>query len=112
MGDPLGPTSWAGPLRKSRRRKAQAPELIQEESGIHVAISGDLERAARHSADTMHAQYSNWLQRDRLAGWGHYKRTYFTVAVGGGTTGPRIDPPKRQICCGAGIGPRDPLFAR
>jgi 6-phosphogluconolactonase/glucosamine-6-phosphate isomerase/deaminase len=86
MSDQLSRFFPAGMRNKSRRRKAQAPKLIREESGIHVAISGDLDRAARHSADIMYSQYSNWLQRDRPAAWSRYKRRYFTIAVGGGNT--------------------------
>jgi 6-phosphogluconolactonase/glucosamine-6-phosphate isomerase/deaminase len=86
MGDRLSRAFPASPLGNSRRRKAQAPELIQEESGIHVAISGNLDSAARHCAEVMRSQYKRWLQRDRQAAWGQYKRHYFTVAVGGGNT--------------------------
>ena len=69
-----------------QQRKAQAPVLVQEEAGVHVGISRDLDSAARHCADTMHSQYQDWLQRDRHAAWGNFKRRYFTVAVGGGNT--------------------------
>jgi len=75
-------------MRKNLYRygKAQQTVLIQEEAGINVGISNDLANAARHSASVMKSQYSSWLKRDRLAAWGHYKRRYFTVAVGGGNT--------------------------
>ena len=73
-------------VRKLQQRKAQAPALVQEEAGVHVGISRDLDNAARHCADTTRSQYQDWLQRGRHAAWGNFKRQYFTVAVGGGNT--------------------------
>jgi 6-phosphogluconolactonase/glucosamine-6-phosphate isomerase/deaminase len=67
-------------------RKQATPELITEEAGIHIGISADLRTAARHSSMMMQSQYSAWLERDRHAAWGQYKRRHFTVAVGGGNT--------------------------
>jgi 6-phosphogluconolactonase/glucosamine-6-phosphate isomerase/deaminase len=60
--------------------------LIQEEAGMHVGISADLPEAARHAAQNLEKQYQIWSDQDRFASWGHYKRQYFTVAVGGGNT--------------------------
>jgi 6-phosphogluconolactonase/glucosamine-6-phosphate isomerase/deaminase len=71
-------------LHPSRRQPA--PALVQEESGIHVGISADLQAAARHAASIMADRYRDWRERGRLAAWGSYKRQYFTVAVGGGNT--------------------------
>ncbi len=34
----------------------------------------------------MEDKYRSWWEQDRFAAWGHYKREYFTVAVGGGNT--------------------------
>jgi 6-phosphogluconolactonase/glucosamine-6-phosphate isomerase/deaminase len=83
-----GHTSATEGLKRLRRRtrKAQTPVLVQEESGIQVGISADLPEAARHAAQIMAERYREWLERDRLAAWGHYKRQYFTVAAGGGNT--------------------------
>ncbi len=77
--------------RKARRGlglepKARPSVLIQEEAGIHVGISADLPAAARHAASIMEDKYRNWREQDRFSAWGHYKREYFTVAVGGGNT--------------------------
>ncbi len=60
--------------------------LIQEEAGIHVGISATLPLAGRHAAQLLQEQYDHWLDRGRYQAWGHYKRSYFTVAVGGGNT--------------------------
>ena len=73
-------------FRNIRNTKAQLPLLKQEEAGIHVGISRDLETAALHSARVMQTQYRNWECRDRYAAWGRYKQRYFTIAVGGGNT--------------------------
>ena len=66
--------------------KPEYPALIREESGIQVGISSNVTNAARHGASVMKGQYQDWLERDRHAAWGQYKRRYFTVAVGGGNT--------------------------
>ena len=71
---------------RTRTRASQLPTLVQEEAGIHVGISRDLDGAARHCADVMFKQYRSWRRRDRHAAWGQYKRRYFTIAVGGGNT--------------------------
>ena len=60
--------------------------LTQEETGIHIGISGSLELAARQAAQMLQEQFDHWLQRGRFQAWGHYKRDYFTIAVGGGNT--------------------------
>ena len=67
-------------------RKAHSFVLVQEEAGIHVGISADLPEAAQHAASVMHDKYQQWLERDRFAAWGQYKRNHFCVAVGGGNT--------------------------
>ncbi len=66
--------------------KLRSTILVQEEAGIHVAISADLPAAAQHAASIMQEKYLSWWERDRFMAWGHYKRQYFTVAVGGGNT--------------------------
>ncbi len=66
--------------------KRQRFALIQEEAGISMGISANLALAGQHAALTLHEQYQRWLKRDRFHAWGHYKREYFTVAVGGGNT--------------------------
>jgi 6-phosphogluconolactonase/glucosamine-6-phosphate isomerase/deaminase len=68
----------------SRDRKPSV--LIQEQTGIHVSISTDLTETARHAASIMKEKYQLWLERDRFAAWGRYKRDHFTIAVGGGNT--------------------------
>ena len=60
--------------------------LVQEEAGIHVGISADLPAAARHATTLMADKYRKWREHGRLNAWGHYKRQYFAVAVGGGNT--------------------------
>ncbi|MEP4148514.1 MAG: 6-phosphogluconolactonase [Halioglobus sp.] len=60
--------------------------LIQEEIGIHVGISASLSLAGRHAAQLLQEHYDHWLDRGRYQAWGHYKRDYFTIAVGGGNT--------------------------
>lgn len=67
------------------RREAH-PTLVREEAGIHVSISPDLKGAASHAASVLHTAYRAWLERDRMAAWGQYKRDHFTIAVGGGNT--------------------------
>jgi len=82
-----GRPSPANALKRLRRpRKAHTSALVQEQSGIHVGISAELPQVARHAADVMAKRYREWLERDRLAAWGQYKRQHFTVAVGGGNT--------------------------
>lgn len=60
--------------------------LVKEEVGFHISIAADLPNAARHASSHFAACYHRWLKHDRFAAWGHYKRQYFTVAVGGGNT--------------------------
>ena len=77
--------------RKARRqlglqRDSSSSVLVQEEAGMHVSISADLPEAAQHAASILNDKYQAWQQRDRFAAWGLYKRTHFTVAVGGGNT--------------------------
>ena len=60
--------------------------LIQEEAGIHVGISATLALAGRHAAQVLQEQFDDWRDRGRYRAWGHYKRSYFTIAVGGGNT--------------------------
>lgn len=62
------------------------PRLVQEEAGIRISISPDLPVAAQQAASILANKYRIWWERDRLAAWGHYKRQYFTIAVGGGNT--------------------------
>lgn len=71
-------------LKPLRRRRS--PALIQEEAGLHVGISAELADTARHAAGLMADKYQRWLERERHAAWGRYKRRHFTVAVGGGNT--------------------------
>jgi len=71
---------------KVGKPKRQRFALIQEEAGISMGISANLALAGQHAALTLHEQYQRWLKRDRFHAWGHYKREYFTVAVGGGNT--------------------------
>jgi 6-phosphogluconolactonase/glucosamine-6-phosphate isomerase/deaminase len=73
-------------IKQFRRREKHNPALIQEEAGIRLGISRNLDSAATHSAEVMHEQYLRWLHRDRHAAWGGYKRNFFTIAVGGGNT--------------------------
>ena len=63
-------------------RSRRSPALIQEEAGLHVGISAELADTARHAAGLMADKYQHWLERERLAAWGRYKRRHFTVAVG------------------------------
>lgn len=70
----------------TRGARRTAPVLVQEEAGIHVGISADLPEAARHASHIFQEKYQRWLERGRFADWGHFKRRYFTVAVGGGNT--------------------------
>lgn len=63
-----------------------AYRLVQEDVGFHIGIAADLAAAARHAASHFESSYQRWLKHDRFAAWGHYKRQYFTVAVGGGST--------------------------
>lgn len=72
--------------RIGRIQDGELPTLVQEEAGIHVGISADLRGAARHAAQIFRQKYLRWLERDRMAAWGRYKRNHFTVAVGGGNT--------------------------
>lgn len=74
------------PLNSSRSAPTENFALIQEESGIHVGISPDLTEAARQAASLMLEQHQQWQDRDRFNAWGHYKRRYFTIAMGGGNT--------------------------
>ncbi|NND67332.1 MAG: hypothetical protein HKN19_07085 [Halioglobus sp.] len=67
-------------------RTENHPALVREEAGIHVGISPDLRGAASHAASVLHNTYRAWLERDRMAAWGQYKRDHFTIAVGGGNT--------------------------
>lgn len=60
--------------------------LVQEEAGIHVGIAPGLTEAATHATTVMHEKYLHWLEHGRYNAWGHYKRKYFVVAVGGGNT--------------------------
>jgi 6-phosphogluconolactonase/glucosamine-6-phosphate isomerase/deaminase len=60
--------------------------LIQEEAGIHVGISASLALAGRHAAQVLQEQFNDWRDRGRYRVWGHYKRSYFTIAIGGGNT--------------------------
>jgi 6-phosphogluconolactonase/glucosamine-6-phosphate isomerase/deaminase len=60
--------------------------LIQEEAGIHVGISATLALAGRHAAQVLQEQFDDWRDRGRYRAWGHYKRSYFAIAVGGGNT--------------------------
>ncbi len=83
----LPPRAVRDSLRRMRhRRKPALPALVQEASGIRVGISARLPDAARHAAAVMAQSYRDWLERDRFAAWGQYKREYFVVAVGGGNT--------------------------
>ncbi len=72
--------------RLGLERREVHPALVREEAGIHVGISPDLRGAASHAASVLFHTYQNWLQRDRMAAWGQYKREHFTIAVGGGNT--------------------------
>ena len=65
---------------------SRSPVLIQEEAGIHVGISADLPKAARHAASIFNDKYQDWWERGRYAAWGDYKQRQFAVAVGGGNT--------------------------
>jgi 6-phosphogluconolactonase/glucosamine-6-phosphate isomerase/deaminase len=60
--------------------------LVQEDVGFHIGIAADLATAARHAANHFASNYQRWLKHDRFTAWGHFKREYFTVAVGGGNT--------------------------
>lgn len=71
---------------KLGKRPGDKFALIQEEAGIYVGISGSLPLAARHSAQVLQQQYAQWLGKGRFNAWGHYKREYFTIAMGGGNT--------------------------
>ena len=68
------------------KKPATAPNLVQEESGMHVSISPDLPAAARHASAVLKERYDYWLEKGRLQAWGTYKREHFTIAVGGGNT--------------------------
>jgi len=72
--------------RLKRNRKPETSALVQEEYGVHISISTDLERTAQHCAAVMAGQYCDWRERDRYAAWGQFKRNHFSVAVGGGNT--------------------------
>ena len=67
-------------------RAENYPALVREEAGIHVSMSPDLKRAARHAAHVLHNAYRAWQVRGRMTAWGQYKRDHFTIAVGGGNT--------------------------
>ena len=68
------------------QRDSTSAVLVQEEPGIHVSISADLPQTAQHAASILHDKYQAWQKRERFSAWGLYKRTHFTVAVGGGNT--------------------------
>lgn len=77
--------------RLTRRALGMEPvanpyRLVQEEVGFHIGIAADLAAAARHAANHFEASYQRWLKHERFTAWGHYKRKYFAVAVGGGNT--------------------------
>lgn len=71
---------------KGRKIQDDQFVLIQEEAGVHVGISPSLPDTARHAAQVIFQRYQDWLSGGRLNAWGHYKRTRFTIAVGGGNT--------------------------
>ncbi|MEP5567473.1 MAG: 6-phosphogluconolactonase [Halioglobus sp.] len=73
-------------MRTTLGNNSKKLALIQEETGIHVGISASLELAAKQAAQMLQEQYDHWLDRGRFQAWGHYKRDYFTIAVGGGNT--------------------------
>ena len=80
--------STARAARRTLRLEPQPrpSRLVQEEAGIHVGIAADLGEASRHAANIFAQKYQQWVERERFASWGHFKRQHFTVAVGGGNT--------------------------
>jgi 6-phosphogluconolactonase/glucosamine-6-phosphate isomerase/deaminase len=88
----LGLTGRIGSIGRRTKRALvndhgkAASRLVQEEVGFHIGIAADLPTAARHAAIHFESSYQRWLKYDRFTAWGHYKRQYFTVAVGGGNT--------------------------
>lgn len=88
----LGLTGRIGSISRRTKRAlgidhgSAASRLVQEEVGFHIGIAADLPTAAQHAAIHFETSYQRWLKHDRFTAWGHYKRQYFTVAVGGGNT--------------------------
>ena len=91
MGDMALGQKVQARLGRTQRRLGFSPQSrrsvrIEEASGLRVSISSDLPHAADHAASIFEKRYIAWRERERFSAWGQYKRTYFTVAVGGGNT--------------------------
>ncbi len=70
----------------TRRPADPGPQLVQERPGFHLDIAGDVRSSGRHAAQLAVQRYRLWQERGPDAGDPAFRRSHFTIAVGGGNT--------------------------